>query len=109
MWLMLQKKTPDDYVIATGKQYSVKYFVNLVAKELNLKIKWKGKGINEKGFNASGDCIIKCSREYLRPAEVDSLLGDSSKAKKELKWKSKYSIKDLVKDMVSDELKKYKF
>jgi GDPmannose 4,6-dehydratase len=108
MWLMLQKKIPDDYVIATGRQYSVKYFINLVAAELNLKIKWMGKGINEKGFNNSGDCIIKCSREYLRPAEVDSLLGDSSKAKKELKWKSKYSIKDLVKDMVSSELKKYK-
>jgi GDPmannose 4,6-dehydratase len=107
MWLMLQKKTPDDYVIATGKQYSVKYFVTLVANELNLKIKWNGKGINEKGIDSSGNCIIKCSKKYLRPAEVDSLLGDSRKAKKELKWKSKYSIKNLVKDMVSEELKKY--
>jgi GDPmannose 4,6-dehydratase len=107
MWLMLQKKTPHDYVIATGKQYSVKHFINLVAKELNLKIKWKGKGINEKAIDSFGNCIIKCSKKYLRPAEVDSLLGDSRKAKKELRWKSEYSIKDLIKDMVSDELKKY--
>ena len=106
---MMQKKTPDDYVIATGKQYSVKYFVNLVANELNLKIKWKGKGINEKAIDNFGNCIVKCSRKYLRPAEVDSLLGDSKKARKELRWKSRYSIKDLAKDMISEELTKYKF
>jgi GDPmannose 4,6-dehydratase len=109
MWLMMQKRTPDDYVIATGKQYSVKYFVNLVANELNLKIKWKGKGINEKALDNFGNCIVKCSRKYLRPAEVDSLLGDSKKARKELRWKSRYSIKDLAKDMISEELTKYKF
>jgi len=105
MWKMLQNKTPKDYVISTGKQYSVRNFVNLSLKELNIKYHWKGKGINEKCYDDKGNCIIECDKEYFRPLEVDTLLGDSSKARKELNWKPKYNIKKLVKEMVITELK----
>ncbi len=104
-WLILQQKKPDDYVIATGKQYSVKYFINLVARELNMKIKWKGKGIKEKAYNENNKVIIECSKKYFRPSEVDTLLGNPSKAKKVLKWKPKVSVKDLAKEMVQEDLK----
>ena len=106
MWKMLQIKKPQDYVIATGKQYSVKDFINLVLKELNIKFKWKGNGIKSKCFNSENKCIIECDKRYYRPLEVDTLLGDSSKARKELKWKPKIDIKTLVKEMVNSELKK---
>ncbi len=107
MWKMLQKKIPKDYVIATGKQYSVKFFIGLVAKELKLKIVWKGKGINEKGY-INGKLYISIDKRYFRPTEVESLLGKSNLAKKELKWKPNYNIDSLVKDMVSAELENYK-
>ena len=106
MWKMLQKKTPSDYVISTGKQYTVKQFVNLVLNELNIRYVWKGKGINEKCFDLNGKCIVACDKEYFRPLEVDTLLGNSKKAKKELNWKPKTSIKNLVKEMVNFDLKK---
>jgi GDPmannose 4,6-dehydratase len=105
MWKMLQQKKPKDYVISSGKQYSVKYFVYLVSQELGMKITWKGKGKNEKGY-LNNKVIISVDKKYFRPAEVNSLLGDSSKAKKELKWKSYYDIYSLVKEMVTEELKK---
>ena len=104
MWKMLQNKTAQDYVISTGKQYSVKEFVNLSLKELDIKYHWKGKGINEKCYDYKGNCIIECDKEYFRPLEVDTLLGNSSKAKKELNWKPKYNINSLVKEMISIEL-----
>tara|TARA_B100001540_G_scaffold303689_1_gene312573 strand:- start:1361 stop:2398 length:1038 start_codon:yes stop_codon:yes gene_type:complete len=104
MWKILQKKSPTDYVISTGKQYTVQQFVNLVLKELKIKFKWKGKGINCKCYDQNNNAIIECDREYFRPLEVDTLLGDSRKALKQLKWKPKLSINDLVKDMVSSEL-----
>ena len=100
MWKMMQKNQPKDYVIATGIQYSVKEFTNLVLKELNIKFKWVGKGINSKCYDDKDNCIIECDRKYFRPLEVDTLLGDARKAKKELNWKPKYNINDLVKDMV---------
>ena len=106
MWKMLQKKTPKDYIIASGKQYSVKDFANLVAKELNFKITWKGKGINEKGY-LNKRLIISIDKRYFRPTEVESLLGNSNLARKELKWSPRFNIKSLVKDMVSQELKNY--
>ena len=106
MWKMLQKKTPTDYVISTGKQYSVKQFVNLVLNELKIKYLWKGKGINSKCYNHKGRCIVECDKEYYRPLEVDTLLGDSSKARKELNWRPKININGLVKEMVNNELKK---
>ena len=104
MWKILQHKQPDDFVICTGKQYTIKQFINLVAQELNMKIKWKGKGIKEKAYNEKNRCIIECRRKYLRPSEVDALKGNFSKAKKLLKWKPENDIKSLIKDMVNYEL-----
>ena len=104
MWRMLQNKKPKDYVIATGKQYSVKEFVNLVLKYLNIDFIWRGSGIKYKCYDKkSNKCIIQCDKRYFRPLEVDSLLGDASKAKSELKWKPKYDINALVKEMVDQE------
>ena len=105
MWKILQNNKPEDFVICTGKQYSIKEFINLVSKELNMKIRWKGKGLNEKGYDTQNNCIIECNKKYLRPAEVDTLKGDFSKARKVLKWKPKHNIKSLVKDMISYEFK----
>ena len=104
MWKILQQKKPDDYVIATGKQYSIKNFINLVAKELKMKIIWKGKGINEKGY-FDNKPIIECDKNYLRPLDVQTLLGDSKKARQKLKWKPKTSIKYLIKEMIDFEIK----
>ena len=106
MWKMLQRKIPSDYVISTGEQYTVKQFVNFVLKELSIKYKWKGKGINEKCYDDNNNCIVACDKEYFRPLEVDTLLGNSKKARLELKWKPKTSIKILVKEMVNFDLKK---
>ena len=106
MWKMLQKKKPKDYVISSGKQYSVKYFVYLVSQELGMQIIWKGRGMNEKGY-LNNKAIISIDKKYFRPTEVDSLLGNSSKAKKELKWKPHYNIYSLVKEMVNEEIKKF--
>ena len=104
MWKMLQKKTPSDYVISTGKQHTVKEFVNLVLNELNIKYYWRGKRSKSKCFDKNANCIIECDKEYFRPLEVDTLLGDSKKARKELKWKPKINVKTLVKEMVNSEL-----
>ena len=105
MWKMLQVKSPKDYVIATGKQFSVKQFVNLVLNELKIKFIWRGKGLKSKCYTLDGRCIVACNKEYYRPLEVDTLLGNSKKAKKELNWKAKTNIQELVKDMVNSELK----
>ena len=105
MWKMLQKKNPSDYVISTGIQYSVKDFVNLVLNELKIKYTWKGKDIYSRCYDQKKNCIIECDKKYFRPLEVDTLLGDSRKARKELKWKPKTNIKNLVKEMVEAELK----
>ena len=105
MWRILQHKKPDNFVICTGKQYSIKDFIILVAKELGIKLKWKGKGINEKGYDSRNNCIIECNKKYFRPSEVDTLKGDYSKARKLLKWRPKHNIKTLIKDMLSYELK----
>ena len=99
MWLILQQKTPDDFVISTGTQYSVFSFIKEAALNLNMKIFWKGKGINTKGYNEKNQIIIECSKKYFRPAEVETLLGDCSKARKTLKWKPRISFKKLVKEM----------
>ena len=102
---MLQRKTPKDYVISIGKQYSVRDFVNLVLKELKIKHTWRGKGIKSKCYDHEGNCIIECSKSYFRPLEVETLLGDSRMARKDLNWKPKYNTKSLVKEMVISELK----
>ena len=106
MWKMMQQKKPSDYVIATGKQYSVKQFVNLVLKQLKIGFYWKGKGIKSKCYMNNGNCIIECDKAYFRPLEVDTLLGNAKKAKKELKWNPKNKIDDLVYDMVQSEISK---
>ena len=105
MWKILQNKYADDFVICTSKQYSIKEFVNLVLKELEIPVKWKGKGINERAFDKNNKCIIECSKKYLRPAEVDTLKGDYSKARRVLKWKPRHDIKSLINDMISYEIK----
>ena len=107
-WLILQQKKPDDFVISTGKNYSVKQFINMCAELLDMKLKWTGKGIKTKAFDQNGKCIIACDKRYYRPTEVDVLLGDSSKAKKVLKWKPKISFKNLVKEMVEFDFKNLK-
>lgn len=99
MWKILQSKKPDDYVIATDKQYSVKDFVNEVAKNLEMKIFWKGNGTNTKAYDQNGNVIIETNKKYYRPAEVDTLLGDSSKARKILNWKPKINFKQLARQM----------
>ena len=105
MWKILQHNKPDDFVICTGKQYTIKQFISMVAKSLKMKISWKGKGINEKGYDEKNNCIIECRKKYFRPAEVDTLKGDYSKARRLLKWKPENDIKSLIDDMISYELK----
>ncbi len=105
MWLMLRAKKPSDYVIATGKSFSVKQFVEEAFKYINIKISWKGKGLKEVGYNKqNGKVLIKVDPVYFRPTEINELRGDSSKARKELKWKPKTSFKELVKEMMISDL-----
>jgi GDPmannose 4,6-dehydratase len=100
MWLMLQQDEPDDYVIATGEQHSVREFVELAAPLFGLNIEWIGEGLDEKGVDKiTGRSIIEVSKKYFRPTEVDSLLGDASKAKEKLGWEPKTTFKQLVEDM----------
>lgn len=115
MWKILQYKRPDDFVISSERQYTVKDFINLTCKELNLKIKWTGSGLAEKAIFIQGknhqnkikpgQTIIKISKQYFRPNDVDNLLGDSTKAKKLLRWKPKYNIHSIIKEMINDDLK----
>ena len=105
MWKILQYKKPDDWVIATNKETTVKTFVNKVAKKLDIKLKWTGKGEREKGIDQeSKKVIVEIDKKYFRPSEVDFLKGDFSKAKKLLKWKPIYNTDDLIEDMISSEL-----
>ena len=105
MWRMLQKKNPQDYVIATGKNYSVKNFIDRSLKVLDIKVIWKGKGINTKAYTKDGKCIIECKKKYFRPTEVDTLLGNPAKAKKDMKWTPKISFSELVEEMINEDLK----
>jgi GDPmannose 4,6-dehydratase len=104
-WLMLQQDEPEDFVIATGVQYSVRDFVNCAANELGIQIRWDGEGVDEKGYDSSGKCIVKVDPRYFRPTEVETLLGDPSKAKDKLGWEPKTSFEELVSEMVQDDLK----
>jgi GDPmannose 4,6-dehydratase len=104
-WLMLQQKQPEDFVIATGVQYSVRDFVNIAAKELDIDIRWEGQGVEEKGYDATGKCIIAVDSRYFRPTEVETLLGDSTKAKEKLGWTPKITFEELVSEMVREDLK----
>ena len=104
-WLMLQQENPEDFVIATGVQYSVRDFVNAACDELGIKIRWEGSGIDEKAYEESGKCIVAVDPRYFRPAEVETLLGDPTKAKEKLGWTPKTSFKELVAEMVREDLK----
>ncbi len=104
-WLMLQQDKPEDFVIATGVQYSVRDFVDAAARELGLAIRWEGQGVEEKGYAASGACIVAVDSRYFRPTEVESLLGDPSKAKQKLGWTPKIGFAELVAEMVREDLK----
>ena len=103
-WLMLQQDKPEDFVIATGQQVTVREFVNLSAKLMGIEITWKGSGVNEKGYDQNGKCIVQVDPEYFRPTEVETLLGDATKAKNKLGWTPKISFEDLVKEMVASDL-----
>ena len=101
---MMQQRKPDDYVIATGKQISVKNFINMVAKKLKIKLSWHGKGIKEVGKDINKNVIIACDKAYYRPLEVNTLLGDSKKARSKLKWKPNTNLNQLVDEMIEKEL-----
>jgi GDPmannose 4,6-dehydratase len=104
-WLMLQQEQAEDFVIATGVQYSVRDFVNAAANELGIDVRWEGTGAEEKGYDASGKCIVSVDPLYFRPTEVETLLGDPSKAKQKLGWTPKVTFKELVTEMVREDLK----
>ncbi|MBT9538259.1 GDP-mannose 4,6-dehydratase [Thiobacillus sp.] len=104
-WLMLQQDQAEDFVIATGVQFSVRDFVDAAAKELGMQIRWEGTGIDEKGYDANGKCIVAVDARYFRPTEVETLLGDPSKAKNKLGWTPKISFAELVAEMVREDLK----
>ena len=108
MYKILSYKKPDDFVISSEKQYSIKEFINLVCDKINLKIFWSGNGMQEKAYIKNGKNIIKISKKFFRPSDVIYLLGDSSKARKYLKWKAKKTISYLVSDMINFELNKIK-
>jgi GDPmannose 4,6-dehydratase len=104
-WLMLQQDKPEDFVIATGVQYSVRDFVTIAAKELDMDISWTGEGLNERGSDVSGKCIVSVDLRYFRPTEVENLRGDPSKAKAKLGWEPKITFMELVQEMVREDLK----
>ncbi|MEG3640227.1 GDP-mannose 4,6-dehydratase [Magnetococcus sp. PR-3] len=105
-WLMLQQEKPEDYVIATGEQYSVRAFVEAVGKELDMSIRWEGEGIDEVGIDeVSGQTIVRVDPRYFRPTEVETLLGDPTRAKNELGWKPRITFQELVEEMVEEDLK----
>ena len=104
-WLMLQQETAEDFVIATGKQFSVRQFVEIAASHLDINIRWEGSGVDEKGYDVqSGECILAVDPRYYRPAEVDTLLGDAAKAKQKLGWEPKITFEELVAEMVREDL-----
>jgi GDPmannose 4,6-dehydratase len=103
-WLMLQQEEPEDYVIATGQQYSVRDFVNAAAEELGMKLAWRGAGADEKAFDGRGQCVVAVDPRYFRPAEVETLMGDASKARAKLGWEPKVCFRDLVAEMVAADL-----
>ncbi|MDT8375570.1 MAG: GDP-mannose 4,6-dehydratase [Mariprofundaceae bacterium] len=104
-WMMLQQDEPEDFVIATGVQYSVRDFVNAAAREIGITVRWEGRGVDEKGYDQHGNCIVAVDPRYFRPAEVETLLGDPGKAKKKLGWVPEISFDELVAEMMREDLK----
>ena len=105
MWLMLQQDKPEDFVIATGEQYSVRQFVDAACKEIGMRITWKGEGVDEKGYDELGRCVVAVDPRYFRPTEVETLLGDATKARQKLGWKPRIKFTDLVAEMMREDLK----
>jgi GDPmannose 4,6-dehydratase len=105
MWLMLQQDQPQDYVIATGHQYSVREFIERASEPLGIRLHWKGEGVDEQGIDAEGRVIVAVDPRYFRPAEVETLLGDASKAHRELGWKPRIGFAEIVSEMVAEDLK----
>jgi GDPmannose 4,6-dehydratase len=105
MWLMMQNDTPQDLVIATGQHHSVREFVEIAAKQINIKLTWQGKGINEIGYDEKGRAIIKVDPRYFRPTEVDQLLGDATKAHAHLGWTPRISFEELISEMMIEDAK----
>src|SRR5205085_9732214 len=103
-WLILQQRDAEDFVIATGEQHSVREFVEATARELEIKLTWKGSGPDEKGYDAEGRCIVAIDRRYFRPSEVDTLVGDSTKARTKLGWKPRVGFRALVAEMANEDL-----
>jgi GDPmannose 4,6-dehydratase len=103
-WLMLQQEEADDFVIATGKQYSVREFLEIGCKKLGISVTWQGEGVDEKGYDANGRCIVAVDPQYFRPTEVETLLGDATKAKQLLGWEPEISFDELVTEMVDYDL-----
>lgn len=109
MWRILQHDTPDDYVLATGRKVSVRSFCEMAFGHLGISLKWEGEGANEKGIDAkTGKSLIEVDEKYFRPAEVDLLVGDASKAKRELGWEPTYTLEQLVQEMVTSDLEQFK-
>jgi GDPmannose 4,6-dehydratase len=109
MWLMMQQKEADDFVLATGETYPVRYFIEKAFSEVGIEVEWKGEGVNEKGYNkANGEIIVEVDPKYFRPTEVDLLVGDPSKAHRELGWKHRYSLDELIKEMVEGDMQLFK-
>ncbi|MDF1671609.1 MAG: GDP-mannose 4,6-dehydratase [Roseovarius sp.] len=104
-WMMLQQDTPEDFVIATGVQYSVREFVEIAARHLGMDITWKGTGVDEKGYLADGTLVVEVSPGYFRPAEVETLLGDASKAHAKLGWKPRTTFAEMVEEMTANDLR----
>lgn len=104
-WLMLQQDEPEDFVIATGEQHSVREFVEAAAREMDMAIEWRGEGEGERGYTPDGECIVSIDPKYFRPTEVDTLLGDAAKARAKLGWKPKTTFSELVREMVHYDLK----
>jgi GDPmannose 4,6-dehydratase len=106
MWMMLQQSEPEDYVVATGQQHSVRDLIEVAAEKLDIRIRWEGKGLEEKGLDAAtGKQIVAIDPRYFRPAEVDTLLGDPSKARRKLGWEPRISFEELVTEMITADLK----
>jgi len=103
-WLMLQQDEPEDFVIATGEQHSIREFVEAAARELDFSLRWSGAGVNERGYDAFGNCIVRIDPHYLRPAEVDSLMGHAAKARAKLGWRPRVTFRELVREMAAADL-----
>ena len=109
MWLMLQQETPEDYVLASGEAYSVRQFIEWAFAEVNIQLEWRWQGIEEKGYNvATGECIVEVDSRYFRPAEVDFLLWDATKAETKLGWKREYTIAEMVAEMVRSDVELFR-